>query len=299
MATQADIVASYDFMDEILRLSLGPYPEITCALFEGDQRRSLERAQDAKHEFIFDRLRCTRGTRLLDIGCGWGPLLHAAANRGMESVGVTLSPKQVASCKRRALNVLEMDWRDLAAGGLGPFDAIASVEAIEHFATVRDAGTGKQLKIYTDFFASCAEILGKGQRLFLQCSLWGPNAPPPSAISLRAPHESPQYRIAVLMRIWPNAWPPNDVEQLIEAASPEFDLVESINGRLDYIQTTEAWDVVWRPSPRKILAALKILPALIVDRDMRYRLEAWRRAYTTRCYEQLVLDHERMVFERR
>jgi cyclopropane-fatty-acyl-phospholipid synthase len=50
MATQQDIEATYDYMDEIFRLSFGDHGDITCTLYNGDFSKTLEQAQDDKLE---------------------------------------------------------------------------------------------------------------------------------------------------------------------------------------------------------------------------------------------------------
>jgi cyclopropane-fatty-acyl-phospholipid synthase len=99
----------------------------------------LDGAQEAKLDLIARKLRLGPDTHLLDIGCGWGSLIGFAAERyGTPAVGVTLSQRQADEANARAraagvgplVDARVLDYRDM--GGLGTFDAVASVGMFEH-----------------------------------------------------------------------------------------------------------------------------------------------------------------------
>ena len=71
MATQTEIADTYDYMDEIFRLSLGESADITGAMYNGDFSLTLEQAQKQKHEYILNGINFKPGDKVLDIGCGW------------------------------------------------------------------------------------------------------------------------------------------------------------------------------------------------------------------------------------
>jgi hypothetical protein len=112
MATRAQIEETYNYMDEVWRLSFGDHPDLSCAYFDGDFSKTLEQAQRDKHEFILDALRVGPGARVLDVGCGWGPLLQAIRRRGAHGVGITLSTKQRRGAGLGALRVLPGELQD-------------------------------------------------------------------------------------------------------------------------------------------------------------------------------------------
>jgi cyclopropane-fatty-acyl-phospholipid synthase len=74
MATQQEMEATYNYMDEIFRLSPGETGDLTCAMYNGDFSRTLAQAQRDKHAYVLDALHVYTGFRMLDIGCGWGPI---------------------------------------------------------------------------------------------------------------------------------------------------------------------------------------------------------------------------------
>jgi len=64
---------------------------------------TLDQAQTAKLRFVAQRLGAAPGSRVLDIGCGWGSLvLFMAAEFGCLVTGITPSPVQAAYIAERA-----------------------------------------------------------------------------------------------------------------------------------------------------------------------------------------------------
>lgn len=297
MATLEQIQATYDYLDDIVRLDMGEFGEVTCALYDGDFSKTLEQAQQDKHAYILTGIRFVEGFRVLDVGCGWGPFLKTVKDRGGRGVGVTLSPKQAAACRRNGLDVHLMDWKSVDPETFGPFDGIVSVGAFEHFCSVDEYLSGAQEQVYGSFFSRCRLLLPSGGRLYLQTMTWGRNAPTYKDISLSARKGSNEYILAVMQRAYPGSWLPAGEEQIERCAAPYFRLVSRKNGRLDYIETMNQWDRVWKWSARKLTPALKMLPNFLTDADFRYKLESLRDGNNKVCFIREVMDHQRLVFE--
>lgn len=129
----------YDVGNDFYRLILGPSMTYSCARFV-DQSASLEDAQEAKHELICRKLGLDArpGSRLLDVGCGWGSMaLHASLHHGAHVVGITLSQEQVRLAQQRVAEAgvadrVEIRLQDYRQLGHERFDAISSVGMFEH-----------------------------------------------------------------------------------------------------------------------------------------------------------------------
>ena len=93
---------------------------------------------------------------MLDLGCGWGPLLDYVRRRGGTGVGVTLSSAQAAACRRHGLDVHVADAREVTRETFGSFDAVASLGAFEHFCSPEEYRAGRQDEVYRELFASLA-----------------------------------------------------------------------------------------------------------------------------------------------
>ncbi len=136
----------YDVGNDFYRLVLGPCMTYSCARFV-DDRATLEQAQAAKYELICRKLGLDRrpGSRLLDVGCGWGSMaIHAARHHRASVTGVTLSRPQADEARRRIaeegladrIEIRVQDYRDL---GGEQFDAISSIGMFEHVGSRRMA----------------------------------------------------------------------------------------------------------------------------------------------------------------
>lgn len=309
MANRQEIEETYNFMDEIIRVSFGEYADVTCALYNGDFSKTLAQAQKDKHDYILDAIRFKEDARVLDIGSGWGPILKAVKERGGHAIGLTLSTKQVEACKRKGFEVYLQDWKDITVDTFGKFDGVVCVGAFEHFCSIEEYLAGKQDSVYEHFFRLCHELLPEDGRLYLQTMMWGKNAPAYEHISLEAEKGSNEYIVAIAGKFFPGSWLPFGEKHILRVASPYFELISDNNGRLDYIETMEQWGRLWnftlsnlRPpyfSFPKLLAISKLVPRYLTDKDFRCRMEFIRNAYDKEIFKREILDHQRLVLQRK
>ena len=299
MATREDLDFTYSLTDRIFRLSLGELADFSGAKYDGDFSLSLEEAQRRKHAYVAEQIGIAPGRRVLDLGCGWGPLLDFIRSRGASGVGVTLSSAQAAACRRNGLDVHLHDAREVTRDTFGPFDAVASLGAFEHFCSPEDHRAGRQDDLYRDLFARIASVLPDRGRFFLQTMVFGQNMIPADQIDIRAPRDSDAWYLALMGRQFPGSWLPLGQEQIVRNAEPHFALVSSVSGRLDYIETIRQWRKrIAQPSLKKTLLKLQLLPRWLTSADFRLAFTSGVSANSV-CFERELLDHYRLVFEKR
>ena len=299
MADRDDLEFTYSLVDRLVRLSLGELADFSGAKYDGEFALPLEEAQRRKHEYVAEQIGIGPGRRVLDLGCGWGPLLNFIRARGGIGVGVTLSSAQAAACRRHGLAVYLNDARTVTRQSYGRFDAVASLGAFEHFCSVEEHRAGRQEDIYERFFTGVADVLPDGGRLYLQTMVFGPKMLPLDLIDLKAPRGSDAWYLALLGRQFPGSFLPSGVEQIIRCASPHFRLVSSVSGRLDYIETIRQWRKRFaEPSVRKTLMKLRLVPRWLTSADFRLAFTSGVSANSV-CFERELLDHYRLVFEKR
>ncbi len=159
----------YDLSNELFALFLDETMTYSSALFTSGADGApvaapevLAAAQRRKIDRLLDRAAVGPGTRLLEIGTGWGELAIRAAARGASVVTVTISPEQHALATSRVaaaglssrVSVQLRDYRDVG----GEFDAVCSAEMIE--------AVGE--KYWPEFFAVLGRVLAPGGRIGLQ-----------------------------------------------------------------------------------------------------------------------------------
>ncbi|MGA0609377.1 class I SAM-dependent methyltransferase [Caldimonas sp. KR1-144] len=136
-----NVHAHYDLGNPFYALWLDESMSYSSAWFEGDLTRPLAEAQRAKQRRALDQAGVREGSRLLEIGCGWGSLAQTAATEfGARVAGVTLSREQLAWGRERIaaaglgdrVDLRLADYRDLPAElARQPFDAVVSIEMFE------------------------------------------------------------------------------------------------------------------------------------------------------------------------
>src|SRR6266480_603943 len=270
MADRADLEFTYSLIDRIFRLSLGELADFSGAKYDGDFSLSLEEAQRRKHEYVAEQIGIGPGRRVLDLGCGWGPLLNFIRSRGATGVGVTLSSAQLEACRRHGLDVHLQDALQVTQDTFGSFDAVASLGAFEHFCSPEDHAAGRQKEIYRRLFAHSAGLLPDKGRLYLQTMVWGRNMIPVDRIDINAPRHSDEWYVALMGRQFPGSFLPFGQEQIIESAEPHFRLVASTSGRLDYIETIRQWRKRFAArSVKKTMLKLQLVPRWLRSADFR------------------------------
>ena len=164
-----NIEAHYDLSNEMFQQFLDPTLSYSSALFTtldpAPTLADLEAAQLAKVDAILDSAGVTAGSRVLEIGTGWGTLAIRAAQRGATVTTVTLSVEQADLAQQRVdaagvadrVEVAVRDYRDQQSR----FDAVVSVEMIE--------AVGEEY--WPEYFRKIDSLLAPGGKAAIQAIL--------------------------------------------------------------------------------------------------------------------------------
>jgi len=301
MANQEQITATYDYMDEIYRRTYGEHADVSCAMFNGDFSMSVEQAQANKHRKILEGIKFQPGHRVLDIGCGWGPILNAVHKAGGKAVGLTLSPAQAAACRSHGYDARVQDCKTVTPKQLGMFDAVVAMGPMEHLCSIEEFRAGQQEEVYRKFFATAASFIPVGARLYLQTMMFGKKVPDPDTISVNAPKGSDEWIMGLTVKLYPGSWLPAGIDQIVKCGDEHFKLVSENNGRLDYIETMTQWSKRIKATifqPKSMLLSLKHIPRYFTDPDFKYQLQALYYAANQTCFRREIMSHQRMFFEK-
>jgi cyclopropane-fatty-acyl-phospholipid synthase len=166
--SRTNIRRHYDLSNDMFREFLDESMTYSSALWDGNpatSRDELATAQRRKVNRLLDSANVVPGSRLLEIGTGWGELAIQAAQRGADVTTITISREQAELARARIraaglehrADVLLQDYRHTD----GEYDAIVSVEMIEAVG----------MPHWPEYFATIDRLLAPGGRVGLQAIL--------------------------------------------------------------------------------------------------------------------------------
>jgi cyclopropane-fatty-acyl-phospholipid synthase len=162
--SRENIHRHYDLSNDLFELFLDETMTYSSAIFRGFPAgpSSFAAAQRHKIDRLLDLAGVGEGTRVLEIGTGWGELALRAAARGARVLTLTLSKEQAGLARARLAaagmderaEVRLQDYREVR----GEFDAVVSVEMIEAVG----------VEYWPEFFGALDRLLVPGGRVGLQ-----------------------------------------------------------------------------------------------------------------------------------
>ena len=162
--SRRNIEFHYDLGNRFYELWLDPSMSYSSALFKDSE--SLEKAQRMKLNQVVQYLNPKPGSRVLEIGCGWGAMARTLATRAKCHVeGISLSHEQLRyaqehnnvhadSAHEGSTRFYHQDYRQVC----GKYDHVVSIEMFE--------AVGEQY--WDTYFSKLGELLEQGGTALLQ-----------------------------------------------------------------------------------------------------------------------------------
>jgi len=231
-STQDDIERSYSVSNDFFKLWLDENLHYTSAVFDAEHT-TLEQAQENKVRHLYKYAEIDKTKRVLDIGCGWGSAIDVVSRLGCkEGVGITLSTEQWKYCVDREIPNATFKIQDYHTyEPAQKYDALISIEMIDHLCSPEQAKAGLAVEIYRNYFNKLAEWVEPGSYFGFQAILR--NRVPRNREHLL----DLQFTADV---IFPGGLNPR-LEELICAINPRWELITLDMRREDYGKTTGEW----------------------------------------------------------
>ena len=228
--SQKNIHAHYDLGNAFYELWLDGTMNYSSAIFDTPETSMVD-AQHAKVRRALRMARVEPGSRVLEIGCGWGALAEKATLEfGASVVGVTLSTEQLAWANKRMqqAGVAEradlrlQDYRDIGKTSADePFDAICSIEMVE--------AVGREY--WPEYFQTVHRLLKPGGYACIQSIVIADDL---FERYLTSTDFIQQY-------IFPGGCLPCPKEFRAQAVKAGFEVVDEFSFGQDYARTLELW----------------------------------------------------------
>jgi len=244
----------FAFLDRRFRL-------YSQALYHTDDE-PLEKAAENKLEYVMRACRLAPGSRVLDVGGGWGSFAGYAAPRGVKVTALTISRQQYEFLRRLRVDVVYESI--FAYASSRPYDAIVLLGVMEH------------LPDYKRLFAQFARLLKTGGRLYMDFA----------ANRRKFNVSSFTYRY-----VFPGSHTPVVMPDLLAAANgTPFEAIAVHNDRHSYFLTLQQW-------ARNLEAAHDELARPYGERTYRlFQLYLWGCAHQFR--RDGALESYRVVFQK-
>ncbi len=233
-----NVMSHYDLGNAFYASWLDETMTYSSALFRSG-RETLDEAQRNKYAAICNRLASAPGSRILEIGCGWGGFAeYAIRERGARVTGLTLSRAQCDYARRRLFEAgladrAEIRLRDYREED-GRYDAVVSIEMIE--------AVGE--KYWPAYFSAVHDRLQPGGVAALQ------------AIIL-ADHLFPRYRTGtdfIQRRIFPGGLLPSRAALRDEFEAAGLETIGTETFGASYSRTLREWRRQFNARWRRIAA---------------------------------------------
>jgi cyclopropane-fatty-acyl-phospholipid synthase len=246
-STREEVEIGYDISNEFFRLWLDERMHYTSAVYD-EQNTTLEAAQRNKSKWLADFAEVTPEKLVMDIGCGWGANLEYLAldRKVARTHGVTLSRAQhdeIMARKLPGVTVWCEDYRDFKPGE--KYDALTSIEMIDHLVSPAQQQLGLAVPIYREYFNTLATWVKPGACFGFQAILR--DRVPRNRKDL----EDLKFTADV---IFPGGLNPR-LEELVAAAGQSWEIIQLNTRRVDYGKTTAEWLRRFRLNKEKIMAS--------------------------------------------
>ncbi|MBL4889370.1 MAG: class I SAM-dependent methyltransferase [Candidatus Lindowbacteria bacterium] len=241
--SEVSVRRSYQFLHLFLERTSGYGRDLGFNLYDGDITKDPHQSQKDKWEFMLSQLDLQEGDRLIDIGCGYGDWLNVARKKGIEVVGVNLSPEQAIFAKQEyGLDVIRCNWKNILTDLnlqeklFGKFDAITFMDTIEHYVHYSKGGTKEAETTYKNMFNLAHRLLNpksRTGRVFISCLHMNPTVAQPSKFFVFRYQLKNFLSSLLLIRMHSGSYPWGD-DGLTKHCTPFFSEISRYDKTEDY-----------------------------------------------------------------
>jgi cyclopropane fatty-acyl-phospholipid synthase-like methyltransferase len=234
-----NIAEGYNKGNDWFEATLGEPMVYTSGIYKHGNE-TLKEAQEYKLDYVANAIELKKGDKVLDIGCGWGRLIHHFTTKyGADMTGITLSTEQrqwgMNLNKDNNAKILLQDgmkMHERTDNPKGGFDKITSLEMAEHVG----------IKRYQEFLKEVHNLLKEDGIFYFQVA----------GLRRHWRYEDLVWGLFMMEHVFPGADASLDigwVSTQLERAGFEVQRVNNLGTH--YSRTLDQWLEVWRANKDK------------------------------------------------
>ena len=160
-ADKAWVPQHYDYGNEFYWAFLDRKFRLYSQAVYASEDDTLEEAAQRKLDYVVEACRLARGSRVLDVGGGWGSFAGYAASRGIDVTMLTISREQYAYLSEWC------DTHTLPARLRAVYESIFAYAPAERYDAIVLCGVMEHLPDYPKLFEKFDALLEPGGRLYM------------------------------------------------------------------------------------------------------------------------------------
>jgi len=293
--SEISVQRGYQFPHVFLENISGHGRDLGFNLYDGDLTKNHHQAQIDKWEFMVKQLDLRAGDRLIDIGCGYGDWLNYAREKGIEVVGINISPEQTNFARGQYdLDVICCNWKDILSERrlrkklFGRFDAVTFMDTIEHFVHYTEGWTAEVDKTYRNVFCLADRLLKPETRtgnVFISCLHLNPNVVENTKFAMLKTNLKIVFSTLLMIRSHSGCYPFGD-DGLTKHCAPHFTEVSRWDKTEDYRLTAvldknhfQSPDIKWTLSKILYIPLFLVLDPHHIHKWLDHYFDAWMNCY--------------------
>lgn len=234
------------------------YPELNEGIYVNDQT-TYDNAMENLYDWWMESGNITAGTRVFEIGFGYGMLGKNTIDRGGYWTGINNNQRQVDYARNvlGLVNATRGDWRNIPEEYVGKFDVIFVKGCIEHFVDHSEALNGESRDKYEGLMKNLTNLIDpKSTNKRFVMSMMRHRTPVDSNIFKKRFYEHPRYsdnyHLAIINNIWGGHYPNSLNEVIGRIEDMGMKAIDYVDDTKDYYLTTVDWNRITKESLFKI-----------------------------------------------
>ena len=222
------------------------HPELNEGIYT-NENTTYDEAIENVYDWWIKSGNITNGTRVLELGFGYGMLGYRVVENGGIWTGINNNLDQVNYAKNKlGLNAFVGDWRDIPTDFVGKFDVVFTKGCLEHFVYHSEVINNQSVRLYGELMTNLTSYLDplSANRRIVMSMMRYRNPVDPMIFTKKYndfPLFSDAYYLNIINRWWGGYYPSSLDEVLWRIKHLNMSMIDYVDDTYDYYRTSIDW----------------------------------------------------------